>query len=107
MSAIVTDPVPSWAGPAVVSCIPCSSSKSRGGDPTQSGAPCAAESRRCYGNRALLLDTRQEQRLIDSSLEDRHAHFHALLDHVAPFHSGFASELRGREMDCHRYESSW
>src|SRR3954454_10958653 len=105
MSAIVTDLVPRWAGPAVVSCIPCSSSKSRGGDPNP-GWRARRRSSCCYRYSVLLLDVGQEQRLVDSALEDRHAQLHALLDDLATFHAGFASELRGREMDCHQYESS-
>src|SRR3954454_22319997 len=52
--------------------------------------------------RGLLAEVHQEQRLVDAALEDRHAHLHALLDHFTELQAGFAGELRGREVDCHR-----
>src|SRR3954453_7495727 len=52
--------------------------------------------------RALLREVGEEQCLVDSSLEDRHAQLHALLNDLAPLHVGLARELRGREMDCHQ-----
>src|SRR3954447_16372597 len=54
------------------------------------------------GGRGLLAEVHQEQRLVDAALEDRHAHLHALLDHLTALQAGFAGELRGREVDCHR-----
>src|SRR3954452_4982878 len=54
------------------------------------------------GGRGLLAEVHQEQRLVDAALEDRHAHLHALLDHLTALQTGFAGELRGREVDCHR-----
>src|SRR5829696_4011743 len=107
MSAIVADPVPPWVGPALVCCI--------------LAPPQDLREERCYSRRrlrrrrscgrhlrtALLLYVGQEQGLVDSALEDRHAQLHALLNDLATLHAGFASELRGREMDCHQYESSW
>src|SRR5215210_183799 len=54
------------------------------------------------GSRGLLAEVHQEQRLVDAALEDRHAHLHALLDHLTALQTGFAGELRGREVDCHR-----
>src|ERR1700754_1524720 len=105
MSAIVTEPVPPRADPAVVSCIPCSSSTPRRRSYPERRATRRRLRRDLRG--ALLLDICHEQRLVDSALEDRHAQLHALLNDLAPFHAGFASELRGREMDCHQYVSSW
>src|SRR4051795_12129123 len=58
--------------------------------------------RRARGGRGLLAEVHQEQRLVDAALEDRHAHLHALLDHLTALQTGFAGELRGREVDCHR-----
>src|SRR3954451_7361542 len=54
------------------------------------------------GGRGLLAEVSQEQCLVDAALEDRYPHLHALLDHLTALHTGFAGELRGREMDCHR-----
>src|SRR3954451_21832059 len=54
------------------------------------------------GGRGLLAEVNQEQRLVDAALEDRHAHLHALIDHLTALQTGFAGELRGREVDCHR-----
>src|SRR3954454_19040549 len=98
MSAIVADPGPSWGDRAGACSLPPS--------PCARRAILQALLRRGYVM-GLLLNVGEEEGLVDSSLEDRHAHFHALLDHVTTFHAGFASELRGREMDCHQYESSW
>src|SRR4051794_10036218 len=76
--------------------------------PHEAHRPCFSE---LLGGRylpcALVFHVREEEGLVDSSLEDRHAQLHALLDDLATLHAGFASELRGREMDCHQYESSW
>src|SRR4051794_31400618 len=52
--------------------------------------------------RGLLAEVGDEQGLVDTALEDRHAQLHALLDHLAAFHASFARELRGREVNCHR-----
>src|SRR5688500_15272671 len=57
-------------------------------------------------DRDLFAEVCEEQGLVDAALEDRHAHFHALLDDLATLHAGFARELRGREMDCHRSGAS-
>src|SRR3954452_20635947 len=54
----------------------------------------------------VVVDVGEEQRLVNPALEDRHAQLHALLDDLATLHAGFASELRGREMDCHQDKSS-
>src|SRR5215510_9431458 len=51
-----------------------------------------------------LLKAADEQRLVDPSLEDRDAHFHALRDDLAPVHSGLASEFGGRQVDRHVLE---
>src|SRR6201995_2084068 len=103
MSAIVAEPVPDCD---VVSLILAPPQNLRGEPASPRATRCGScRSYRCWPFRVGQVG--QEESLIDSSLEDRHAQFHALLDHVAPFHSGFASELRGREMDCHQYESSW
>src|SRR3954466_3123600 len=99
MSAIVADPVPNWAGPVVVSCILAPPRLLRSDD-NRGGL------RRRYLPGSLLFDVGQEQRLIDSALEDRHAQLHALLDDLATLHAGFASELRGREVNCHQSDAS-
>src|SRR3954471_2315932 len=107
MSAIVVDPVPNcWADPAVVSCILApprlpEERSYRRLRATRRG------SRSRYWPHPGLFHVRHEEGLIDSSLEDRHAQSHTFLDDLATLHAGFASELRGREMDCHQYESSW
>src|SRR3954453_13466766 len=106
MSAIVAEPVPNWAWPPVVCCMPRSSSTAK--ERSYLRARAARRGLRSgYLPYSLLLDVGQEQGLINSALEDRHAQLHALLDDLATLHAGFASELRGREMDCHQYESSW
>src|SRR3954466_15414361 len=107
MSAIVADPVPcEWVGAAVLSCIlaPPRGSEERS---YRRRRATRSASRTAYGAQPRLLHVGHEQGLVDSSLEDRHAQLHAPLNDLAPFHAGFASELRGREMDCHQYESSW
>src|SRR5215212_322003 len=40
------------------------------------------------GGRGLLAEVHQEQRLVDAALEDRHAHLHALLDHLTALQTG-------------------
>src|SRR6476620_10004539 len=106
MSAIVADPVPNgWVGAAVLSCI-IAPPRSRGRSYLRRRATRRGSSSR-YATEPRVFHVGHEQGLVDSSLEDRHAQLHALLNDLAPFHSGFASELRGREMDCHQYESSW
>src|SRR3954454_7416951 len=106
MSAIVADPVPNcWVGAAVLSCI----SLLLGPEERSYRRRRATRRGSCsrYWTESRVFHVGHEQGLVDSSLEDRHAQLHALLNDLAPFHSGFASELRGREMDCHQYESSW
>src|SRR3954454_14953724 len=103
MSAIVTESVPRWRGPAVLSGMLKISSSGN----CEESIVLAPRARRGgaggYLPGALLVcQVGEEQRLVDSALEDRHAQLHALLDDLATFHSGFASELRGREMDCHQ-----
>src|SRR3954453_16841278 len=106
MSAIVVDPVPCWVDPAVVSCI-LAPRRLPGERSYRGGAATCGSSRSRYPPYPCLFHVRHEHGLVDSSLEDRHAQFHAPLDNLATLHAGFASELRGREMDCHQYESSW
>ena len=49
-----------------------------------------------------VLQAREEQRLVDSAVEDRDAHLHALRDYFPPSKSGLPRELGGRQVDCHR-----
>src|SRR3954451_17026094 len=53
---------------------------------------------------ALLAQIGEEEGLVDAALEDGHAQLHALIDDFATLHTRFASELGGRQVDCHRYE---
>src|SRR3954447_8323777 len=117
MSAIVAEPVASGDGATVLDSMRSrSSSSSAEGDSTDVGRGDPAvmagrrgrpRSGRCDRARgwcaALLGQVREEEGLVDPTLEDRHAQLHALLDDLAPFHAGLARELRGREVDCHRY----
>src|SRR4051812_31188778 len=116
MSAIVRESVNRWAGAAAVlpSIAPPPRPASAKSDSmvlwaerAELGAPDACCSGGGYlvgstGGRGLLAEVREEQGLVDAALEDRYAHLHALLDHLTALHTGFAGELRGREMDCHR-----
>src|SRR5687768_2798110 len=68
-----------------------------------SGRYCARGAAR---GRGLFREVRQEQGLVDAALEDRYAHLHALLDHLAALKAGLPGELRGREMDCHQTATS-
>src|SRR4051794_4299474 len=102
MSAIVVDPVDAAAGATVPASISMSLLWwSAGGDTTCLRSDCGDPGRRGSG-RGLLGEVGEEQGLVDTALEDRHAQLHALLDHLATFHAGFARELRGREVNCHR-----
>src|SRR4051794_24663272 len=56
---------------------------------------------RARRERRGLAQARQEQRLVDPSLEDRHPEFHALGDHVPALQARFPRELRGREVIRH------
>src|SRR3954471_15053031 len=113
MSAIVEDPVASVARGAVLDSMRSSSSwgtserDSRCGAasraPERSGCRYLTSTRR---HRGELGEVREEQGLVDATLEDRHAHFHALLDDLATLHACLARELRGREMDCHQTDAS-
>src|SRR5215211_5504492 len=49
----------------------------------------------------LGLQAVEEQCFVDSSLEDRDAHLHALRDDFAPVHPCLSSELGGRQVDRH------
>src|SRR4051794_6906744 len=49
----------------------------------------------------LVLQRRHEQGLVDPSLEDRHAHLHALADDFSAMHAGLACQFRGGQMDRH------
>src|SRR3954452_3516247 len=106
MSAIVTDPVPNWGvGAAVLSCI-LAPPRGSGERSYRRRRATRRASRSGYGAQPRLLHVGQEQGLVNSSLEDRHAQLHAPLNDLAPSDAGFASELGGREMDCQQYESS-
>src|SRR5919198_2245723 len=114
MSAIVREPVDrsAAAGAVLLSIAPPPSPSAKSDsmglceERAKVGAPAACCSGGGYlrstGGRGLLAEVREEQGLVDAALEDRYAHLHALLDHLTALHTGFASELRGREMDCHR-----
>src|SRR5207302_10211596 len=49
---------------------------------------------------ALVRQRGEEKGLVDSSLEDRHAHLHALRDDLSPLHSCFSCQLGGRQVIC-------
>src|SRR5215216_541540 len=110
-SAIVDEPVDD--GAAVLDSMRSSSSVLTERD-SRCGAGSVAPARwsgRGYltsarDDRGLFAQVREEQGLVDAALKDRHAHLHALLDDLATLHAGFARELGGREMDCHRSEAS-
>src|SRR5687768_15185477 len=112
MSAIVREPVD--VGAAVLDSILRSSSSdltkrdSRGD--ARPGAPLRRSGRGyltpARWDRDVFAEVGQEQGLVDTALEDRHAHFHALLDDLATLHACLAREFRGREMDCHRLGAS-
>src|SRR5919202_2247096 len=113
MSAIVVDPVVSVARGAVLD----SMRSSPPAGTTERDSRCGARSgrRNASGGGYLtsaardgveLAEVREEQRLVDATLEDRHAHFHALLDDLATLHAGLARKFRGREMDCHQTDAS-
>src|SRR3954453_27012 len=107
MSAIVTDPLPNSGGGAAGVSLLLAPPRGSGERSYRRRRATRRASRSGYGAQPRLLHVGQEQGLVNSSLEDRHAQLHAPLNDLAPFHAGFASELRGREMDCHQYESSW
>src|SRR5438093_729966 len=105
MSAIVAEPVP-W--PVVLSCmlLRSSSGTAEEGDATRRRARRDGSRCRYLPGGLQFRAARHEQSLVDTALEDRHAQLHALLDDLATLHASFASELRGREMDCHQCDSS-
>src|SRR4051794_35885031 len=108
MSAIVAEPVDWFDAATVLDSMRSSSGVERFYVPARR----SARGRRSGGGhlrggswgRGLLAQVGEEQGLVDSALEDGHAQLHALLDDVSSLHSGFARELGGREVDCHRYE---
>src|SRR5215210_6426048 len=104
MSAMVLDPVDAAAGATVpASIVVCSSSRTpEEGDTTYCSSGGGDALGRCRRGRGLLAEVHQEQGLVDAALEDRHAHLHALLDHLTALQACFAGELRGREVNCHR-----
>src|SRR4051795_11063657 len=57
------------------------------------------------GLRGRLAKRRQEERLVDPTLEYRHPKLHALRDYLTPVHASFARELRGGQMNRHRVRS--
>ena len=48
----------------------------------------------------------EEESLVDTTVEDRDAHLHALRDHLAPLHVDFVGELAGRQVNGHALVSS-
>src|SRR5215207_4550945 len=48
-----------------------------------------------------LLEARQEECLVDPSLEDRYAHLHTPRDDFPAVHASLAAELGGRQVDRH------
>src|SRR3954454_18192785 len=54
-----------------------------------------------------LADARQEERLVDASLEDRDSQFHALGDDFAPLESGLSCQLGRRQVNGHRSVPPW
>src|SRR5215211_298799 len=61
---------------------------------------------RAGGARVLFREVRQEQGLVDAALEDGDAHLHTLFDDFATLEARLPSELRGREVNCHRPATS-
>src|ERR1044072_2159357 len=57
------------------------------------------------GDPGQVLERREEEGLVDASLEDRDAHLHALGDYVAPLETGLARHLGRREVDSHWHAS--
>src|SRR3954447_24534235 len=113
MSAIVDDPVVSVARGAVLDSMRSSSSAGTSERDSSCGAwaeapepsGCGYLTSSC-GDRVELGEVGEEEGLVDATLENRHAHFHALLDDLATLHACLARELRGREMDCHQTDAS-
>src|SRR3954451_5307763 len=104
-SAIVLEPVDGTSVAAVLPSISpssCEEADSRlprgaGGDARRVSGGGGLR----LGREALGLQVGQEQRLVDPALEDRHPELHALLDDLAAVETGLASELSGRQVDCH------
>src|SRR4051794_12542703 len=97
-SAIVFDPVlASTAGTAATSKVP-----SFCGGAILSGLSLR-ELR--VGLPRVVAKRGHEQRLVDPTLEYRHAHLHALADDFPAVHAGFACELSGGQMDRHSQSS--
>src|SRR4051812_36525372 len=95
-SAMVFDPVlASTAGMSATSkLVP----------PLVGGASLCLGERRVRASR-VVLQRRQEQRLVDPTLEDRHAHLHALRDDLTTVHPSFAREFGGGQVDRHSQSS--
>jgi hypothetical protein len=49
----------------------------------------------------LVLESACEESLVDPTLEDRDAQFHALCDYFATVHPRLSTEFRGRQVDRH------
>src|SRR4051794_11974832 len=72
--------------------------------PRQGGVSlCLGELR--VGGSGVVLQRGQEQRLVNPTLEDRHAHLHALGDHFPPVHTCFSRQFGGGQMDRHSQSS--
>src|ERR1022692_391309 len=54
------------------------------------------------GRAGKLAQTREEQRLVDPTVEDRDAQLNALDDHVSSLQASLACELGGRQVIGHR-----
>jgi hypothetical protein len=70
----------------------------------QEGAILSLGDLRVHGS-ALVPQGGEEQRLVNPTLEDRHAHLHALGNYLSPVHSSFAREFGGGQMDRHSQSS--
>src|SRR4051794_9503750 len=107
-SAIVLEPVDGISVAAVLPSISSSSCEEANSRVPRGAGPDGRRGSDGGGLRlerdALGLQVGQEQRLVDPSLEDGHPELHALLDDFAAVETGFASELSGRQVDCHE---SW
>src|SRR5215213_1000102 len=100
---MVFDPVDAAAGATVPASIVLRSSSSgpEEGDTTYCSSGGGYALRRRGLGHGLVAEVHQEQGLVDAALEDRHAHLHALLNHLTALEACFAGQLRGGEVDCH------
>src|SRR5260370_25490519 len=111
---MVREPVATAPDAAVLACISSPLPTAMvGGDSSVAWVPRAAPTASARGawsgfgrllEPGIDLEAREEQGLVDPTLEDRDAHLHALRDHFAALKSILARKLGGRQVIGHRHD---